>query len=216
MSLDARLRGGLREAADAVDPDVETRLARTRQLHGRRRATRRLALVAALVVAVLVALPLADRVGRTDRALPAGPLSDAQASRLLTDTWVTPVVTRDQVASTLRAAGLEQHLGAVALDQAYPAAWSMVLSAGGGYVVESARGVGVDGGDWSVRGATLRLRPTECSPCELTFRWAVRHDRLRLTLLTDDSPGLDGVPDEAYARAVYTTVAFTRFAGTTP
>lgn len=215
MSLDERLRDGLREAADPVDPHIETRLARIWQLHRRQRTTRRLVLAAAAVV-LLGAVPVADRVARTDRAVPAAPLSDAQGRRLLQDTWVTPVVTRGEVASTLRAAGLQQHLDEVALDQAYPVAWSMVLAGGGGYVVESARGVGIDHGHWSVRGSTLHLRPSACRPCEMTYRWLVRDDRLTLTLLMDASPAIGGAPDEAYARAVYTTVPFTRFSRQQP
>lgn len=216
MSLDARLRTGLREAAEALEPDVESRLVRTRQQQRRRRTTQRLALVAAVVVALLVAVPVADRLTRTDRMVPVGPLSDAEARRLLRDTWVTPVVTRDQVASTLRAAGLEQHLAVVALDVGYPMALSLALNRDG-YLLSTARGVMLDHGDWTVRGSTLRLLPIECSPCEMTFRWQVRGNRLTLTLLTDASPATaDGVPDEAYARGVYTVAPFTRFVAPTP
>jgi hypothetical protein len=215
MSLDARLRDGLREAADSVDPHVETWLARTRQLHGRRRTTRQLVLAAVAVVVLLVAFPVVDRLARTDQAVPTSLRTDAQARRLLLHTWVTPVVTRDQVATSLRSAGLEQHLDVVAVDQGYPVALTMVL-ARKAYAVSSARGVLIDHGDWSVHGSTLHLRPTECRPCELTFRWIVRDDRLTLTLLTDASPALDGVPDEAYAQALYATVPFTRFSLPSP
>jgi hypothetical protein len=212
MSLDDRLRIGLHEAADMVRPDVEAGLTAARRSAARRRTVRLAALAAAVVAVLGVAVPLGTGLLGRDDGVTASRLTDADARRLLRDTWVTPVVTRAAVVQTLSDAGLDQHAGAVLLSQAYPTAWNLQFT-GDRYTAASAAGVQADVGRWDVVGDTLVLRPEQC-PCTLRFRWTLTEGRLLLELTSDDSPATDGVPDEAYARALYTTVPFTRFAAT--
>ena len=216
MSLDRRLRDGLTQAAATFTPDVEAHLALTRRRFRRRQSTRRvsLAAVALAVIAVAVPVTLNARDADNDKAVVANPLTNRQARALLQDTWVTRTVTRAQVAVTLTAAGLGQHVDAVTLEQALPTAWSLRI-ARNRYEVRSATGVQYDTGTWAVDGDVLTLTPTQC-PCELTFGWTLTEGRLRLTLLSDAGPDVRGVPDEAYARALYTTVPFARFRAETP
>lgn len=209
MSLDDRLRAGLRDAAAVVDPDVEVGLARARREGARRRDRRRLVVAAAAVaVAVAGGVPLGQRLTGDD-SVSAGPTTDAASQRRLVGTWVTPVVTRAQAAAVLDDAGLAEYADAVLLAQAYPTAWNLRFDRDR-YVAASASGVQQDVGTWEVDGDVLVLRPEQC-PCTLRFAWNLVKGRLSLRLLSDDSPAVDGVPDEAPARALYTTVPFTRF-----
>jgi hypothetical protein len=216
VSLDNRLRDGLRDEADRVDPDVELWLADARRLHGRRRARRQVALAAALVgVLLLVAVPVGRQLVGRDEPVPTGPVTGSQARRLLTDSWVTPTLGREWVAAVLVPAGLGDYVDAVALDAALPDAWNLQLGRDGRYGLQSARGVTHDGGTWRVRARTLVLSPDGCD-CRTTFRWTVRDEQLSLRLLSDDGPDVDGVPDRAYALAYYTTAPFTRFSASLP
>jgi hypothetical protein len=208
MSLDRRVREGLTGAAATVTPDVEAHLARTRRRFRRRRTTQRLVLATAAVLVAVAAVPLARATLLDDRhgSLPAAPI-DAEARAALRHTWQGPTLTGADVRATLADAGLAAYGTTVVIDQAYPTAWTFSLTRDG-YDVQSASRVQVDTGTWSVDGRVLTLRPAQCA-CVLTFRWTVKDDRLRLRLLDDASPDHDGVPDEAYARAVYTSAVFT-------
>ncbi|MEO6711921.1 MAG: hypothetical protein ABIM89_00660 [Mycobacteriales bacterium] len=214
MSLDRRMRDGVTHVAASIAPDVEAHLTRTLRRFRRRRTTRRVAL-AALAAVVIAGVPaLQGAFDRGDGPLVAGANPNAQARALLEGTWVSPVATKLQVTDVLAAAGLGQHVDVVSLEMGLPVVWLLHFEATG-YRARSASESLYDHGDWSVNGSTLTLRPAEC-PCVLTFNWRIDQDRLRLELLTDESPDLKGVPDEAYARALYTTVPFTRSRFGTP
>lgn len=210
MSLDRRIRAGLDAEAHRVRPDVEAHLAATQQELRRSRLVRRSVLAAAVVAAVVVALPSWRALdGADDTVVVPADLTSAEARALLKGTWTTPRVTRDDVTDVLRTAGLAEHVDAVTLDLGHPTAWSLYLLRGRGYDVRSATDVQADTGSWDVRGSTLTLRPSPCQ-CLMVFRWRIEGDELHLRLLRDDSPDVDGIPDEAYARALYTAVPWVR------
>lgn len=216
MSLDQHVRDGLARAAASFTPDVEAHLALTRRRFRRRQTTRRVALaaVALAVIAVAVPVTLNARDANGDRTVVANAPTNRQARALLQDTWVTRTVTKAQVSDTLTAAGLGQHVDAVTAEQGYPTAWTLRITRNR-YEVRSASGVQYDTGTWAVNGDVLTLTPSQC-PCELTFGWTLNEGRLGLTLIRDASPDIGGVPDEAYARAQYTTAPFARFRAETP
>jgi hypothetical protein len=212
MSLDDRVREGLHRSAQPINPDVEERLARTRTSFRRRRTVRRVALAGTVALVGVAALALGpqllDRFSAAPDVLPGtSTMSDEQA-RLLQGMWVTPVVTQAQATDTLNSAGLGEFADAVLTDGAYPTAWTMVLGEST-YAITSSRGILADTGVWIVQGSTLTVIPSSCD-CTVDFRWHVSGDILTLELVRDQGPDLNGVPDEAYARALYTTVPFAR------
>lgn len=215
MPPDRSLRDSLTRVAATVAPDVEWHLAATRRRFRRRQRISRSALAAVVLVAIGVAVPFALR-GRHDTSgrVVASPLTNAQARVLLQDTWVTETVTMAQVKRTLTEAGLAAHADVVTVEQGYPTGWTLRITRGR-YEVRSSRGVQTDNGAWTVDGDVLTLKPTPCT-CTLTFRWTIRHGRLRLALVDDASPDIGGVPDEAFARALFTAAAFARAPAQTP
>ena len=216
MSLDRRIRDGFAQTAAEVQPDVEAHLARTRRSFHRRRTTRRLVLAAASVVVVAVlAVPVSlSLLGRDDRTA-AAPMTDAEATARLHGVWVTPVVSREQVTRVLSDAGLAAHADRVLLDQSYPTAWNMTLRKDR-FDVRSQSDVQVDVGHWQVEDGDLVLHPNSCPTCEVRLAFRLADGQLRPSLISDDEPDVDGVPGQAYARALYTAVPFTRFAQPTP
>ena len=142
---------------------------------------------------------------------PASPaaLTETETHRLLEDTWVTPIVTRTQVVRSLRDAGFAEYADSVAGTQPYPVAYNLRFT-DGAYTLRTAQGLQPDQGTWELDGDRLVLLPADC-PCRLDFAWQLDGDRLALELVHDSSPTVDGVPDAAYARALYSTVPLTRF-----
>ena len=199
MSLDRRIRDGFAQTAAEVQPDIEAHLARTQRSFHRRRTTRRLVLAAASVVVVAVlAVPVSlSLLGRDDR------------------TAAAPMISREQVTRVLSDAGLAAHADRVLLDQSYPTAWNMTLRKDR-FDVRSQSDVQVDVGHWQVEDGDLVLHPNSCPTCEVRLAFRLADGQLRLSLISDDEPDVDGVPGQAYARALYTAVPFTRFAQPTP
>jgi hypothetical protein len=213
MSLDDLLRDGLHRSAQPISPDVDDRLARTQTSFRRRRTARRAVLAGALALVGVAALTLGpqllDRFTNESEVLPGtSTMTDEQAAALLQGMWVTPVVTQAQVTDRLTQEGLGEFADAVLTDEAYPTAWTMVVGEHS-YVIASSTNVLADTGVWIVQGATLTLIPSSCE-CQLDFRWHETDGTLTLELLRDQGRDIDGVPDEAYARALYSTVPFTR------
>lgn len=172
-------------------------------------------LAAALVTLTATACGSSDDVSSsapvTTTAATTAARTEAQTHRLLEDTWVTPVVTRSQVLRGLADAGYARYADTVALDLGYPAAFSLRFDEQH-YWMRTASGLQPDHGSWELHGDRLVLIPTGCDPCQLHFAWRLQDDVLQLGLVRDTSPEVDGVPDVAYARALYSTVPLTRFA----
>lgn len=216
MSLDRRIRDGFAQTAAEVQPDVEAHLARTRRTFQRRRTTRRVVLATAAVVVAVLAVPVSNGLLAHDDRTAAAAMTDAQATARLRGVWVTPVVSREQIATVLSDAGLAAQIDRVVLDLNYPTAWNMTLRKDGGFEARSQTGVQVDVGHWLVDDGVLVLQPTSCPTCEIRLAFHLEHGMLRLALISDDGPDIDGVPEQAYARALYTAVPFTRFVQPTP
>jgi hypothetical protein len=167
-------------------------------------------------VAAVLAVPVSLSLLAHDDRTTAAPMTDAQATARLRGVWVTPVVSREHVATVLSDAGLSAQVDKVVLALSYPTAWNMTLRKDGGFDVRSQTGVQVDVGHWLVDDGVLVLQPTSCRTCEIRLAFHLEHGMLRLELISDNGPDIDGVPEQAYARALYTAVPFTRFVQPTP
>jgi hypothetical protein len=127
MSIDRRLREGLRESADALTPDPLVAL-HTVERKARRQRRRilvvRLAAAAAAIVLVLVGLPLAvTQLRGPDAGSPAATPPAAPSDPVLPEgTYRTPELTREQLIATGVKAGFtraqaEQALARDRIDQ---------------------------------------------------------------------------------------------------
>ena len=209
MSLDHRLREGLGGCAEDMLPDVETLLSRTKTRFRWRRIVRRAAAASVLVLGVALALPtLATHLTKQTRTQPGSPPTSAQARVLLEGRWDTGTVTSGQVARTLADAGLGAYSDAVVAEQGYPTSWVLFIDKGT-YSVWSKTGTLTDIGSWSVEGTLLRLHPS-CTGCEVDLAWHIDGSTLRLHLVSDPSTDLSGVPDAAFAQALYGTAPFVK------
>lgn len=78
-------------------------------------------------------------------------------------------------------------------------------------------GISVDGGatdnvdyeSFDVRGRRMAFIQ-QGTECEAILRWTVTGDRLRLSLVEDPCPDVEGTPDAAYLIALYSALPFAR------
>ena len=224
MSLDRRLREGLAESARIVDPDVEHHLQRTRTSYRRRRVARQVSVVAAvgaLAVAAVVVVPsLTDGRRQGSDPLPATsttPSPSPSSPVSFVGTWTTETVTEQRVRSVLSANQLDAAATTVLADLSLPTRWTWTL-AGDNYTLASADGVRYDLGRYQVEQDTtagagpddLVLTLSPYCDCTIVFAAHLVGDTMTLTLVSDTSPDSNGVPDEAFQHALYTTVPFVR------
>ena len=161
--------------------------------------------------------PAASAVSQPTAIQPTeSPSTDPEILTSLDGTWTTPTMTSAQVRANLRDHRLGQYADTVIKDFPLPTTWSWTL-VGGSYTVATADGERFDLGSYSVEAAPallapenllLTLRP-QCT-CTIVYSVEQHDDTMTLTLVSDESPDLHGVPDEAFQRALYTTHVFTR------
>jgi hypothetical protein len=65
-----------------------------------------------------------------------------------------------------------------------------------------------DRGTYTIDGNTLLYRPNAGGLN--TYRWSVTGDQLTLIFLSTTEPDYEGIPNDVFQRAFYTTVAFHR------
>jgi hypothetical protein len=132
----------------------------------------------------------------------------------LEGTWSTEPVTAADLAETVRAAGLGEHVDAFLQNAPISdSPTSLVLKVGGGWDLSGQVGerprepIDYDA-DYYTEGDTVVVRHGDGNTN--TLRWSVNGDVLELTWLEGTHPAFQGIPDEAYQRALYMTADFRR------
>ena len=228
MSIDTRLRAGLRAEVEQTGPvdvvDSWAEVMRRADRDSTRRRTRIAALAVAAVAAVAVVVALVAR--PSDEIRPAPPVPTPSPSSTKESSAPSPVEGK-WVAGPAPVQRILDHLA----DEGYGDVSAKVLSSfatdarpnqtftlemviqGGqlvtGFGLERGAVDNVDFQSYQVRGGRITFT-TQGPFCESIFTWSVRRDLLRLNLLRDHCPDFEGAPDAAYSTALYTTLRFAR------
>jgi hypothetical protein len=162
--------------------------------------------------AALVAMALA---GCGSDAPPAATPQAATptAGSAVEGTWATQPFGRDAIAGTLTAAGLNEHVQRFFTIDETPndLVITLRLAAGQWTAYRAAGSVAAsvnDRGTYTVEGGMLLYRPNAGGLN--TYRWSITGDRLSLTFVSTTEPPYEGLPNDVFQRAFYTTVPFTR------
>jgi hypothetical protein len=132
-------------------------------------------------------------------------------------TWRAGPVPYSVVVDALNDAALGQWTDAVLKGTSPSSQVSYDMKVQGGFVLLTStvddRPLGVqDREGFTADGSTITLEPIGSS-CASIFGWHVKADQLTLALTEDTCLDYQGTPDEAYMRALYTAMAFTRVTG---
>ena len=166
---------------------------------------------AALVVAATLAACGSDQPGQ---AGPTPAPTPASAPKLAVEvTWATPPFGRTAITSTLTGAGLGAHAARFfEIDETPNDLVITVRIVDGQWTAYRAAGSPVqkvnDRGTYAADGTTLLYRPDTGG--SNTYRWSVTGNELTLTFVSTTEPDFEGVPNDVFQRAFYTTVAFHR------
>jgi hypothetical protein len=222
-SIDQRLRAAFGE----TDPEWERRtlpaLARVRTRHRRKRERMKLAAVslsAATVVTGLVLAPeLSDRL-RSSPTFVGAPNSDEPDVNLdgkpdvnLHGTWSTAPLTDADVRGTLRDTGPRKYTTAV-LTALPRAPFRLVARFEAGVVSlqvrSSQRSEEIDHETYQLRGDMLSMEPGTGGRNEFLVvpETVASGTAIRLLFRSSTEPPTDGVPGEAWQRALWATAAF--------
>jgi hypothetical protein len=128
-------------------------------------------------------------------------------------TWTTSPFGKTAITNTLTAAGLGAHVERFFKVDETPEDLVITLRVEAGqWTAYRASGSGMqtvnDRGTYTIDGNTLLYRPN--SGGLNTYRWSVANDQLTLTLISTTEPDYEGIPNEVFQRAFYTSVAFRR------
>jgi hypothetical protein len=132
---------------------------------------------------------------------------------LLRGTWSTGRVTQQEMDDTLREAGLQQWIQPFRALHADSPWRSFTLALDDdrwlGYWQTVGRSRELNDGPFPMRveGDTLIYGPGNWST---TLRWTVVGSSLTLEFVETTGPGIEGIPEEAFVRAFYTTTPFER------
>ena len=197
MSIDRRLRAGLRASADALNPDPLVGL-HTVELRARRQRRRilaiRLAVAAAAIALILVGLPwsvtqLRGPVAGSPAATP--PTATASNSLLPEGTYRTPELTREQLiaAAVKRGFTRAQAQQALARDRInQTATFTLTLERGQwtqSFTYDRIReGVGFEATYKVIDRSTVRV--TEPGGAETVFKYALEGDAIRISFKNVD------------------------------
>ena len=141
------------------------------------------------------------------------------AATSLDGTWTTGKMTVGDVTAHLRAAELGQWAaGFMRVDhhqsEAESVAYTIKLAGGRLSLFAEVAGnapTRYDHGLFRVEGDRF-IGFAEDESCQGVFRWALTGDKLRLSMLSDTCPDVDGLPDEVFGKAYYETRPWTRVA----
>ena len=148
---------------------------------------------------------------------PAPPTTDASptspATLPLEGTWQAGPITLEDAESTLRDHGLGRHVPDFRTNAPFSGdtvltltiidgAWDLYGASDGG----QPEPIDYDA-EYEIDGDTVVFHHSAGSN---TYRWSVDDDVLRLEFVRSTLPAYEGVPEEAYQRALYTTRDFTR------
>jgi hypothetical protein len=128
-------------------------------------------------------------------------------------TWKTSPFGRAAIANTLTTAGLGAHIerffridetpdDLVIALRVQAGQWTAYRASGSGAPTVNDRGI------YTIDGNTLLYRPNAGGLN--TYRWSVTGDELTLTFVSTTEPDYEGIPNDVFQRAFYTTVAFHR------
>lgn len=219
MSIDSRLREGLRAEADAAVANLDWSdvLVRTGKAEARARTYRLVGLAAAAAVAV--ALIVSGTLGRDDDIEPAPPPPSPSASTpeplAVEGSWTTGELPVTRIVRQLKSEGLGRWSDRVFDGESPPATYAVDLRLSGGEVstIEwrdgTTRGQ-VDHQTFIVTGRTITFT-VEDGSCASVLRWQVTANLLSLRVVSNDCPAaFAGVPDEAYIQKLYAAAPFRR------
>ncbi len=148
-----------------------------------------------------------------EAATSTSPTPSAAAAEQLTGTWRTDPVSVEDTVETLGRHGLDE--------------WIEEYRANAPFAGETVLELSVADGEWNLYGESAdgQREPIDHDALysvdgdTVTFvhfdganiyRWEVDGDTLRLDFLRSTLPGVEGVPEEVFQRALYMTAAFTR------
>jgi hypothetical protein len=178
--------------------------------------TRWCAAAAAIVVAATLAACGSSsppgQAGLTSAAAPPMTTGDSPAAPV-EGTWKTPPFGRTAITNTLTAAGLGAHAERFfKMDETREDLVITLRVEAGQWTAYRASGSGAqtvnDRGTYTIDGNTLLYRPN--SGGLNTYRWSVANDQLTLTFVSTTEPDYEGIPNEVFQRAFYTSIAFRR------
>ncbi len=219
MSVDQRLREGLRANSEQLVVSTEAAYDRVITRASRRRVRSRVAAVA-LAAAGSAAMVLVVQQAPWDGAAP--PPVVEPASTVTEGTPLPATAEGTWQTGPLRASVVVANLGDHGLGR-WSAAWlagraptdlvtySLKLSAGQLTLTQELNGVsqGIEDSQmYTLSGHRITLRPIDAT-CASLFDWAVSADQLTLAFVSDDCPPYRGTPDEVFMRALYTSAPFT-------
>jgi hypothetical protein len=229
MSVDARIRQGLTMIEDKL-PAVDT-VEGYQELHRDIRRTsqhRRARIGAFAAAAVLVATAgtvLLNR-GSNANVEPAPPAPTPTVVDDQSDTtqnpygqqgplggfWQTRLLTRTDIAATLRDAGLTRYAEDYAATFPDGHFRLRLTSYAGNFVLRVKSGTHQEAVDielFQAEGPRLVIRHSG-NHGMTTYHWTVVGDQLTLTFVRTSAPGYEGFPAEVRQRALYTTASFVR------
>jgi hypothetical protein len=173
------------------------------------------AAAATLAAAALVGCGSDGRDGQAGPTPAPAPAQSAVPSpgSTVEGTWTTQPFGRTAITATLTAAGLGQHADQFfKIDQTPDDLVISLRIEAGQWTAYRAAGTKVfrvnDRGTYTVEGGTLLYRPN--SGGLNTYRWSVTGDQLTLTFVSTTEPEYEGIPNDVFQRAFYTTVSFHR------
>jgi hypothetical protein len=231
MSIDTRLRAGLRAEVEQTGPvdvvDSWAEVMRRADRDSTRRRTRVAALAVAAVAAVAVVVAVVARPSDEVRPAPpvptpspssSSPTGEPSAPSPVEGKWVAGPAPVQRILKHLANEGYgdvsAKVLRSFGTDPRPNQTFTLEMVIQGGQLVtgfglESGPVNNVDFQSYEVRGGRIAFTP-QGTVCESIFTWSVRRDLLRLHLLRDHCPDFEGAPDAAYSTALYTTLRFAR------
>lgn len=175
----------------------------------------RAAAAATLVVAALVGCGLDAPAGQARSTSVPAPSQSTLPSpgSPVEGTWKTDPFGRTAIATTLTAAGLGQHIeqffkvdetrdGMVITVRIEAGQWTAYRAVGNDAPTVNDRGT------YTLEGSTLLYRPNAGGLN--TYRWSVTGNQLTLTFVSTTEPDYEGIPNDVFQQAFYTTVPFHR------
>lgn len=142
-----------------------------------------------------------------------GPTPGIRSPSPVEGTWKTQPFGRSAIAATLMAAGLGQHVDQFFQTDRTPE--DLVISIridASQFTAYRENGGGVptvnDRGTYTLERGTLLYRPN--SGGVNTYTWSVSGDQLKLTFVSTTEPDYEGLPNDVFQRAFYTTASFHR------
>jgi hypothetical protein len=222
MSVDRRLREGLRTAAEDVHVsgyeayEAVTVGARRRRAWTRARNAAAVLTAAAAVVAAYVVVGSPSL--RTTSPIPASTPTPApptqSAAAPVEGTWRAGPLPMSVLVANLKAHKLNKWVPAYLGANTATTQFTFTLKLQGGQLTLTRALDGVSQGvedseSYAVSGDRITFTPIGTG-CASTFGWQVTGDQLAFTFISDTCPPYRGTPDEVFMRALYASTPYSR------